>query len=174
GSQCGYCTPGFVMSMYTLAFFASGVYALVRPIERDRQEGWVVLGVLGIVFQNGVFTVVIATDVVLLMLADSLLTNAGTTEAVWNLQRALFTLNGTAIGIAFFGLSMATLRAGIAPKWHSYGGIIGSVAFLLSAIFVVAALQGSLIFIIGLVGFILWLLWILIMGIQMAIKPVLT
>lgn len=154
-----------------LLLFVSGVFLIVRPMERQRQEAWSVLALLGIAVQSAVFIIVIGTDAAFLLRGDTIVANAGATEALWGLQRAVLSIDGAGAGVALVGLAMGTLSAGVAPKWQSVGGVIGGVLLLAGSIALHASPEGWAVWIIPQVGFILWLLWILIMGIRMVIKP---
>ena len=154
-----------------LLLFVSGVFLIVHPLEQQRQEAWPVLALLGIAVQSAVFIVVIGTNAAFLLRADTILANSGATEALWGLQRAALSIDGAGAGVALVGLAMSTLRADIAPKWHSVGGVIGGLLLLVGSIAVHATPEGWPVLIIPMVGFILWLLWILIMGIRMVIRP---
>ncbi len=154
-----------------LLLFVSGVFLIVRPMEHQRQEAWSVFALLGIAVQSAVFIVVIGTNAAFVLRADTIVANAGATEALWGLQRAALSIDGAGVGVALVGLAMSTFRAGVAPKWHSVGGVIGGVLLLVGSIAVHAAPEDWPVLFIPLVGFILWLLWILIMGIRMVIRP---
>ena len=150
-----------------LLVFASGVFAKVRAHEMTRGEGWVYVGLLGILMQNAIFVTVIATEVVINVGADSLGANAALTETVWRFQRAMFVLNGTSLALALTGLSIAALRANFIPKWHAYVGLVSAALLFASAVTVTPTVDGSPTVFIGYPGFVLWLVWILVMAIRL-------
>lgn len=154
-----------------LLLFVSGVFLIVRPMEQQRLEAWSILALLGIAVQSAVFIVVVSTNAAFVLRADTIAANAGATEALWALQRAPLSIDGAGLVAALVGMAMGTLRAGVAPKWHSAVGVVGGVLLLAGHIAVQASPDDWAVWIIPMVGFILWLLWILIMAIRMVIRP---
>ena len=100
------------------------------------------MALLGIAVQSAVFIVVMGTQAAIMLRADTILANAGAMEALWGLQRAALSIDGAGVGVALVGLAMSTLRAGVAPKWHSVGGVIGGVLLLVGSVTVHATPEG--------------------------------
>ncbi|ONI87494.1 hypothetical protein ALI144C_08875 [Actinosynnema sp. ALI-1.44] len=128
---------------WTLAtIFAAG--AVVTLWRSELARGWALVGLSGLLLQNGAFTVVIA-----LRLA---LASAPPTEGLWALHETVFTLNGTFLAIAMLGLSLGGLRAGLIRPWHAGLGLVSAALMFTSATLSLALP--------GLFGWLLWVVWI--------------
>ena len=139
----------------TLPVFAVGV---LRFTSTTSLNPWAVLGVIAVAMQNAVFSVVIATDTILAVRADTLLANPGASTALWDLHTAFFTLNGASIALALVGFSAATLTSGRVPRWFGVAGLVGAALFLANAMQLPAALVGAELPI-GIPAGLLWLAW---------------
>ncbi len=148
----------FVVEMAALLIFVGAVYR--RAI--DAPSGWLartgLLGVAGIV---ACFTATVAIEAALT--GTQTLTSAPhVVEGLWAVHMAFFTLNFTAIGVALFGLSLATAATGLVPRWFRIVGPIGAALLVIGAMPVVPAVQGSMAGMgIALPGFVIWLAWML-------------
>lgn len=138
-----------------LPLFAVGI---VRFTSAGSLNPWAVLGLIAVAMQNAVFSVVIATDTILAVRADTLLTTPGSSAALWDLHTAFFTLNGASIALAMGGFSAAILATDRVPRWFGALGLVGAALFLANAWQLPAVLVGAeLPF--GIAAGILWLLW---------------
>ena len=139
----------------TLPVFAVGV---LLSTSTDRLNPWGVLGVIAVAMQNAVFSIVIATDTILAVRADTLLETPQLTAALWDLHTAFFTLNGVSIALALGAFSAATLVSGKIPRWFAALGFLGAASFLANALQLPAALVGDETPI-GIVAGLIWVVW---------------
>ena len=149
-----------------LPLFAVGVL-----ITTSRTSGtlnpWGVVGVVGAIMQNAVFTGVVATDTILAARVDTLAAGPQFTQALWDVHNALFTLNGASLTLALGGFSLAVLTSGAAGRWIGGFGLVGAGLLFAGSLLSSLALAGSNLPMIGLPGFIIWLLWIASYGVRM-------
>lgn len=139
----------------TLPLFAVGI---LRFTSTTSFNPWAVLGLVAVAMQNAVFSVVIATDTILAVRADTLLATPGSSLALWDLHNAFFTLNGASIALALGGFSAATLVSRRVAPWFGIAGMVGAALFLANALQLPAVLVGTeLPF--GIAAGVLWLLW---------------
>lgn len=149
-----------------LPIFAVGVLYATRDAG-GRFNPWAILGVVGAVMQNAVFTMVVATDTVLAVRADTLLASPEFTLALWDLQHAVFLLNGASLTLALGGFALATLTSETATRWFGVLGLVGAGLLGLSATRAASAVGGPEV-VVGFPGFIVWMVWILGFGIKLA------
>ena len=148
----------FVIEMAALLIFTGAVYR--RSV--DGQWGWLartgLLGVAGIV---ACFTASVAIEAALTG-TQALSGAPHVVEGLWSVHMAFFTLNFTAIGVALFGLSLASADAGLVPGWFRIAGPVGAILLIVGAMPVVPAVRGSMASMgVALPGFIAWLVWML-------------
>jgi len=146
----------FVIEMAALLIFVGAIYG--RAI--DTPSGWLartgLLGVAGIV---ACFTATVAIEAALTG-TQALAGAPHVVEGLWSVHMAFFTLNFTAIGVALFGLSLATAAAGLVPRWFRIVGPIGAGLLVIGAMPVVPAVRGSMAGMgFALPGFVIWLAW---------------
>ena len=141
-------------------FFAVGVVTVVRKAEWRRRDGWSVLGLAGVLLQNATFTLVVAGRLATV--------TAGSEPAVlglWALQDAVFVLNGTFLGLALIGLSVAGLRSGLTGRVHTALGLLAALLQLASAVILPALVDNpSRPGFLGLIGWLLWVAWLIWYG----------
>lgn len=141
-----------------LPLFAIGVLVATRDTA-GKANPWAIAGVAGAVMQNGLFSLVIATDVVLATRADSLAALPQFTQTLWDIQHAFFALNGASLALALSGFAMAALTSRATSRWFAGLGLVGAFVLMVSATQSSAAISGPPV-IIGFVGFIIWVTWI--------------
>ena len=162
----GYLAP---VIWITLPLFALGLRVRVGGGEQSGARAWATLGVAGAIMQNAIFSTVIASALVLTSLGAE--AQPDLALSIWRWQRAAFGLNGTSLVLALGGMSLASLRGGVAPRWVSIGGLVGAAILLVSTALLPIEFGGSTIPPFGLVGFLLWLLFIAVSGVRLVSGP---
>ena len=133
--------------------FGAGAAATLRG------DGWALAGFAGLILQVITFVGVIATRLALTQ--DS-------SAALWALNEALFTLNGTFLALAMTGLSISGLTAGLIRRWHARLGFAGAALQFTSATLTPLVMEhGGALGLIGLVGWLLWVAWLVAYGIAL-------
>jgi hypothetical protein len=148
-------------------FGAGAVSALWRS-DRDRGEAWSLVGLAGLILQNGTFAGVVATR---LALASTSAQDSSATAGIWGLHDALFTLNGTFLALALIGLSISGLRAGLIRPWHGRLGLLSAALLFSSATLAPLVIEhAGPLGLLGLVGWLMWVAWLVGYGITL-IRP---
>lgn len=150
--------------------FGAGAVATLWRSERERGEAWSLVGVAGVLLQNGAFAAVVALR---LALATSTEEDDRATAGLWALHDALFTLNGTFLALALLGLTLAGLRSGLIHRWHGGLGLLAAALLFGSATLapLVVDHTGPL-GLLGLAGWLLWVGWLVVYGITLTRNPV--
>ncbi|WP_199432639.1 DUF4386 family protein [Qaidamihabitans albus] len=150
------------------AVFGAGAVSALWPSDRGRGEAWSLVGLAGLILQNGTFAGVIAIRLAL----ASATADDGTTAGLWALHDALFTLNGTFLALALIGLSVAGLRAGLIRQWHGGLGLLAAALLFGSATLAPLVIDhtGPL-GLLGLAGWLMWVAWIVGYGITLIRLP---
>ncbi len=158
---------------FTLGVVPAGIFLLfvfiasafpVLGSGSEQAAFWARFGALGIVLVEVMFLTRTLSEVVLVANIDRLATDHLMVETLWQLQGAAMTANGLALAVALTGLSRAARLSGIIPAWQEAMGYAAAVAFVVNAIGVIPALEGSAIGILGLPAFITWIVWLGITG----------
>ncbi|MGX2998815.1 2-oxoglutarate/malate transporter [Streptomyces sp. JNUCC 64] len=139
------------------ALFGAGALAALRRHGRGRGEVGAVVGLVGLVLQNGAFAGVVALR---LALASAGLPDGTAARGLRALHDALFTLNGAFLATALVGLSAAGLRAGLLARWHGVLGLVAAALMFASATLTPLVIEdrGPL-GLLGLAGWLLWVVW---------------
>ncbi|ADB35737.1 hypothetical protein Kfla_6745 [Kribbella flavida DSM 17836] len=149
------------IAWFCIVLFAAGAFAVLWPQERRRNEAWSVVGAAGLLLQTAVFVGVIAVRLALVQQPDQ-------AAALWPLQDALLTINGTFLALALTGLSVAGLRCGLIRRWHYTVGLIAATLTFGSAILTPLVIDRSgPLGLIGLAGWLLWVVWLVAYGIAL-------
>ncbi|PSK98833.1 hypothetical protein CLV63_10457 [Murinocardiopsis flavida] len=142
--------------------FGAGAVAALWPVERERGEAWSLVGFAGLILQNSAFAGVIALRLALAEAAH----DGSAVEALWALEEALFTLNGTFLAVALTGLSIGGARAGLTPRWHAGLGLLSAALNFASATLTPLVMEhGQLYGLVGLSGWLLWAAWLVGYGV---------
>ncbi|NYI07211.1 2-oxoglutarate/malate transporter [Allostreptomyces psammosilenae] len=142
--------------------FGAGAVCALRPSERDRGEGWSLLGFAGLVLQNATFAGVIAIRLALTTTAGE---DTGATSGLWALHDALFTLNGTFLALALIGLTVAGRNAGLIRGWHGALGLLSAALLFTSATLTPLVVEhAGPLGLLGLAGWLMWVVWIVAYG----------
>lgn len=146
------------IAWFGVVLFAAGVFSVLWPLERRRGEAWSVVGVAGLLLQTAVFAGVVATRLAVVQ-------QPGEAPALWPLQDALLTINGTFLALALTGLSIAGFRCGLIQRWHQLLGFTAAALTFASAVLTPLVIdQGGIFGLIGLTGWLLWVIWLLAYG----------
>ncbi|WP_328994362.1 hypothetical protein OG394_07970 [Kribbella sp. NBC_01245] len=146
------------IAWFCVVLFAAGAFATLWPQERERNEAWSVVGVAGLLLQTAVFVGVISTRVALVQQPEQ-------AAALWPLEDALLTINGTFLALALTGLSIAGLRCGLIRPWQRTLGFTAAALTLLSAVLTpLVVARGGVFGLIGLAGWLLWVVWLFSYG----------
>ncbi|MET9230039.1 hypothetical protein [Lentzea sp. NPDC003310] len=158
---------GFASSVMPAAWLAAvvfgvGAWTAVRRRGRDQDQGWALVGLAGVVLQNGAFAVV-ASIRLALPRADS-----DVVPALWGVHDAVFTLNGVFLATALIGLSAGGAGAGLISRWHAWLGFASAALLFASATLtpLVVAEAGPL-GLLGLAGWLMWVVWLVAYGIEL-------
>jgi hypothetical protein len=150
-------------NLVLLAFFLAGVHDQARSGDPVLARMGSIGGTMLIVF----FPLVNFPLVILAIGADRLGTTPGVVEALWQLHLVAFAFSGISLGIALLGLSLATVRATIAPRWFGIVGPVGAAVIILGSIPVKAVAEGSDKLMFSLLGFVTWLVFLAVVGVKM-------
>ncbi|WP_432742898.1 2-oxoglutarate/malate transporter [Streptomyces sp. JH002] len=134
--------------------FAAAAVAVLWRAEHVHATAWSLVGLAGVLLQNGTFAAVTALR---LALADG---GAGT-GGLWALQDALFLLNGTFLGLALTGFSLAGVRAAVIGRRLGGLGLLAATLHFASATLtpLITGGDGPL-GLLGLIGWLLWVIWL--------------
>jgi hypothetical protein len=121
---------------------------------------WARFGAVGLILIEVMFLTRMLFEFVIIANVKMLATEPALLETIWQFQNAAMTMNGLAIGLALLGLSRAGRISGLIPAWQQVLGLGAAAAFLVAALGVIPALEGSLIGMLGLPAFLAWLLFL--------------
>lgn len=158
----------FLPATWALAtLFGAGAVAAARHAEHRRGKAWALVGLAGVVLQNGTITAVSAIRLALAH-TDA---EAGA-RGLWAVHDALFTLNGTFLALALVGLSTSGLRAGLLPTWHAGLGYTAAALQFTSATLTPLVIEhGGALGLVGLAGWLLWVAWLVRYGLALLKTP---
>lgn len=161
-TQVGIASAIAPVAWLLLLVFGAGAAARIWRVERTRGEAWSLIGLSGLVMQNGLFAGVVAVQV-------ALLAGAPASDGFWDLHNALFELNKTALAVALIGYSLGGLRTATIRTWHGAVGLLGAALLITAAILTPITLGGgpAALSLIGFAGFALWLLWLIAYGLTL-------
>ncbi|MFC9689176.1 hypothetical protein ACFTSF_11595 [Kribbella sp. NPDC056951] len=146
------------IAWFGIVLFAAGAFVVLWPLERRRGEAWSVVGVAGLLLQTAVFVGVIGARLAVVQ-------QPGEASALWPLQDALLTINGTFLAVALIGLSIAGFRCGLIRRWHQLLGFAAATPTFASAVLTPLVIdRGGVFGLIGLTGWLLWVAWLLAYG----------
>ncbi|RZT28195.1 hypothetical protein EV649_1972 [Kribbella sp. VKM Ac-2569] len=143
--------------------FGAGAVAALWRSERERRDAWSLVGLAGLILQNGTFAGIVATRLALTSTAPH---DRSATTALWALHDALFTLNGTFLALALVGLSIGGRRTGLIPPWHGVLGLVAAALQFSSATLAYWVIDtGGVLGLLGLLGWLMWVVWLVAYGI---------
>jgi hypothetical protein len=153
----------FVVSGVALATF---VGAAARRLLAGTRRAWATMGLVGATVVLALFSLVVAAEVALSVLASGDAPDLGAVQALWALHNAVFAVNFLAVAIALVGLAKGGVGAGITPSVFDRlapagAGLLAAAAVAAPAI---AAGDGAVLFGLGLLGFLVWLAFLVTTG----------
>lgn len=118
------------------------------------------IAVIGMVMSGSIVSVGQALYVTPALRPDTL---GGTSEVVWAVTNAMFSLVMAVTAVHLLALAALVLWKKFLPVWMGYGALVGAVS---AAIAVIGAGTESGVFaVFTLIGYLLWLLWVLLASI---------
>jgi hypothetical protein len=146
-----------------LMIFLGGAYARLQTDE----PMWTAVGVVGGVLLAGFFALANVPTIALAIGGSSLAGSPVLVDLLWDMHLATFAFAELALGVALFGLSLASLRAGLVPAWFRIVGPAGAAMLIAGAVPVKAVAQGVPATMVSLLGFVVWLLFLGVLGFRM-------
>lgn len=156
----------FVVSGLGLVTFLGGA---ARRFLSGGRPGWASTGLVGAVGILGLFSVTLACEQALSVLASASHPDASAVAAVWALHNCVFTVLLLMIAVALLGLSRAGVAAGITPRVFEKLGPIGAATLVLGCLAGPSIAKGGAmpIFGLSLLGFVTWLAFLAATGIRL-------
>lgn len=156
----------YVLGFPALFVFAAGVGGLAE--RRDPAAALPArIGRLSVAVIAVLFGLINVAQVTLVAARSDLVGDPALVRTLWAGHNALFTLNLVAVGGALFGLGTAAAVAGLVPRWFRHLSWAGALALALSAMPIVAQVQGSPLLALGLAGFVCWLVFLAVAGVRL-------
>lgn len=159
------------LALIPFSVFVAGLLTEVRPAERDRGEGWSVVGVIGTAVTATAVLVSSGVSGAMAIGAAALRTAPALTGTLYRLN-TLMLLGLVALGFALTagGFSLAGARTRALPPSLCSLGVIAALFGVLGGILSVASVQGSALGSIGFIAFLMFLVWSLLLAISM-VRP---
>jgi hypothetical protein len=145
----------FTVGGIGLSVFLGG--AMRRLLDTPRRA-WALTGFVGAVGIIGLFSLLVASEQAVTIVAGHDHPSTGAVEALWALHNSIFTVLLLMISIALLGLSRASVAAGITPRAFEWLGPVGSALLLVGAVSgpAIAAGDAMPLFGISVLGFAVW------------------
>ena len=159
----------YVVSGVGLAVFLGGV---TRRLLTTSRRGWAVTGVVGAVGVMIVFTLVVAAEQALTVVAHMDRPELGAIQAVWALHNSTFAVLDLWIAIALVGLSRAAIAAGLTPRAFTWLAPLGAALLVVGVVGgpAIAAGQVRVLFGVAGMGFLIWLAFLIVTGARL-VRP---
>lgn len=142
-----------------IATFGAGAFATIWRAERERDEAWSAVGLIGVAVMTALFTTVVGTR-------GALSAGHDPSGGLWNLHNTLFTSTGVGLGIILLGFSVGGVRTATIPRWQGVLGVASAALLIVSAALTPVTVDGpAWLAVIGLVGFAGWLVWLAAFGV---------
>jgi hypothetical protein len=143
--------------------FAAGLAVHLGRRTNGRTDGWLIVGLAGVLMQSVVFTGVEATRLAVMAAAGQ---GTAGVAGLWGLHTALFGFNQVFLATALLGFSVAGLRASVVGRWHAGVGLLAALLLFASATTGPYGVGDvNPLALAGLVGWLLWLGWILALSV---------
>lgn len=157
----------FVFGGAALAIFLGGA---MRRLLAGSRPSWAITGCAGAVGVIALFSVVVASEQALSVVAAGDRPDLGAVEALWTLHNSVFTVLYLSLAIALVGLSRAGVAAGLTPRAFEYLAPIGAGLLAVAAVAgpAIAAGDAMPVFGLGLLGFLAWLAFLASTGLRLA------
>ncbi|MEJ2086117.1 MAG: hypothetical protein P8Y44_10635 [Acidobacteriota bacterium] len=147
-----------------ISLFAAGV--VVSTQSEGRQNGWAIMGAVGIATMIATFCGVVTADLALAGRASTLAANPQFTRVLWDYHMVLQILNFTFVAMALGGFAMAAVTSKTAPRLGKFS-LLGAGLLLAASTQSLAGLNGTGPVSIVLPGFLVWLIFIITYSIIM-------
>ena len=153
----------FVIGGACLAVFLGGA---VRRLVAGPRPAWAYTGLVGGIGIIALFSVLVACENALSVVAHGTHPDAGAVDALWALHNSVFTVLLIWIGVALFGLARAGVAAGITPPAFDRLAPVGAALLVVSAVAgpAIAAGEAMAFFGLGALGFVIWLAFLVATG----------
>lgn len=160
----------FVVSAASLAVFIGGA---MRRLTTGARSAWAYTGLVGAGAIVALFSIVVASEQALSVVAQGDDPNLGAVEALWALHNSVFTVLHLMIAVALVGLARAGVAAGITPRVFDRLAPVGAVLLSVSAMAgpFTAAGEAMPMLGIGLIGFVTWLGFLASTGVRLVRSP---
>lgn len=157
------------LALVPFGVFTAGLLTVLRAGERDRDEGWSVVGATGVAMT---FTAVLTSSglsAAMAIGAPALQTAPALTGTLYDLQALLLLgLVELGLGLTAGGFSIAGARSRALPPSVFSLGVITALLAVLGGIVSVKSVQGSSLGVIGFIAFLMFLVWSLYVSVGMA------
>lgn len=153
----------------TLVLFAAGLYLALRPAERERGEGWSIVGLLGAVAASVIYTIGSALTIGLALSAGLIKSDAAALMPLGVANAALGSIGGLQIAMFAGGFAIAQWRTSVAPRWLASLGLAAAAASLIAAVGTFTG--GTLATASFLLGTVALLLWVLAISVRVLRAP---
>lgn len=153
-------TGAFAFGALFLLTFASAFYGRLRAAGRADDLVWARLGMIGALLILPTFAAVVVQRIVLLVGIDDIIGSPELVTLMWRFEMAAFLVNSLPMAAAILGFGIAGGRSGLLPRWFSRWAPVAAAVAVLTAMFAVAALEGSPM---GFAGFVPFLTWMTIL-----------
>ena len=153
----------YVVSGVGMAVFLGGV---TRHLLATSRRGWAITGVVGAIGIMIVFTLVVAAEQALTVVAHMDRPDLGALQAVWALHNSTFTVLDLWIAIALMGLSRAAVAAGMTPGAFTWLAPLGAALLVVGVVGGPATAAGHVMVLFGVagLGFLIWLAFLIVTG----------
>jgi hypothetical protein len=156
----------FVVSGIGLALFLGGA---MRELLGSSRRGWALTGYVGGIGILSLFSILVAAETALTVVAHDDHPSVGAVEAIWALHNSVFMVLLFAIAVALVGLSRAGIAAGVTPRAFRRLAPIGSGLLLVGVLAgpSVAAGDAMPLFGVAVIGFVIWLSFLVATGLRL-------
>ena len=153
----------FVVSGFALATF---IGAAAGRLLTGTRRAWAATGLVSATVVLALFSVVVAAEVALSVLASGDDPDLGAVAALWALHNSVFAVNFLAVAIALGGLAKGGVGAGITPVVFDRLAPAGAGLLAVAAVAApaIAAGEAAALFGLGLLGFLVWLAFLVTTG----------
>jgi hypothetical protein len=156
----------FVLGGSALAAFLG---ATMRRLVAGSRPGWAITGAAGAVGVIALFSVVVASEQALSIVAAGAQPDLGAVETLWVFHNSTFTVLFVSLAIALVGLSRAGVAAGLTPRVFEVLAPAGAALLAIAAVAgpAIAAGDAMPLFGLGLLGFATWLGFLAATGLRL-------
>lgn len=154
------------VNMVLLLLFITALHGLVKR-RGGLGADWSRLAMAAGAPLSALFALTIATQIAVVLAANSLTEPNIAFELMWQLHAAAFALAMPALGLTFIGTVLATHANGLTRPWQRLLGVVGGSLPILAGIGNLAISGGSPLLYLGVLGLFLWLFWLIVTGLRL-------